>query len=128
MRFFKRPFLFSLGGGLYGMIELLWRGRTHITMILLGGFCFLLLGKIRCYRISWPVKTLLGACAITCAELGTGLLANRAYTIWDYRHVPFNFIGQICLPYFLLWLPLSFVGMRLYGWAEQKIGSFPLFV
>ena len=30
-------------------------------------------------------------------ELTLGLLINRDYSIWDYRDIPFNFMGQICL-------------------------------
>ena len=34
------------GGVAYGLIELLWRGRTYWTMVLTGGACYTLLGGI----------------------------------------------------------------------------------
>ena len=36
----KALIIFLFGGVGYGLIELLWRGRTHPSMVLTGGFCF----------------------------------------------------------------------------------------
>ncbi len=33
----------------------------------------------------------------TSIDYGTGMVANRNYELWDYRDMPFNFQGQICL-------------------------------
>ena len=52
---------------------------------------------------------------ITAVELAAGLLVNRGYHVWDYRQMPLNFLGQICLPYSLLWMPVSYGAMRLYN-------------
>lgn len=120
MKILRKSAFFCLGGGLYGLLELLWRGRTHISMLLLGGGCFLILGRLRRLSLSIPAKTLLGAGCITAAELATGLLVNRNYAVWDYREMPLQFLGQICLPYSLLWVPVSLLGMTLYGFAEKK--------
>ena len=38
------------GGGAYGLIEILWRGFTHISMIILGGICFIGLLHISKYN------------------------------------------------------------------------------
>lgn len=121
MKLWRTGFLFCLGGGLYAAIELLYRGRTHGSMFLLGGGCFLLLGKLRRLPLSWPVLTLIGALAITAGELATGLAVNRDYSVWDYRGLPANFMGQVCLQFSLLWLPLSLLGMGLHGVLEQKM-------
>ena len=42
----KYLFLFAVGGALYVLIELLWRGWSHWTMFALGGLCFVYLGLI----------------------------------------------------------------------------------
>ena len=110
---------FALGGAAYVGLELLWRGRSHPSMFAAGGVSFLLLGKIRETGLPIWVKPVAGAAAITAVELGTGLLLNREYHIWDYRAVPGNFKGQICLPFSLLWIPVSLLGMGLYGLAEK---------
>lgn len=38
--------VFLIGGVTYAMIEIMWRGNTHWTMVLLGGLCFLTLYKL----------------------------------------------------------------------------------
>ena len=111
--------LFALGGGTYVGMELLWRRRSHVSMFAAGGICFLLLGKIRQMRLPAGIKPLAGAAAITGVELGTGLLVNRDHRIWDYRTLPGNYKGQICLPFTLLWIPVSMLGMKLYGLIEK---------
>ena len=110
--------LFLLGGSAYVSLELLWRRRSHVSMFAAGGICFLLLGKIREWKLPSMAKPLAGAAAITGVELGTGLLVNRDYHVWDYRSVPINFKGQICLPFSLLWIPVAAFGMGLYGYLD----------
>ena len=106
---------FALGGGVYVGLELLWRRRSHVSMFAAGGICFLLLVKIRQLTLPPMAKPLVGAAAITGVELGTGLLVNRDHHVWDYSNVPLNYRGQICLPFSLLWIPISVLGMGLYG-------------
>jgi len=110
MEVFHSAFQFFLGGFGYVGLELLWRGRSHYSMFLAGGICFLLLGGLNRVkpRLAMPLRCLAGAGIITAVELAAGLLFNRQYQVWDYRHIPFNFIGQICLPFSLLWIPVSF--------------------
>lgn len=121
MKIWKKCYLFCLGGGAYAALELLYRERTHGSMFLLGGGCFLLLGKLRRLPLSWPTLTALGAICITAGELATGLLVNRNYAVWDYRSLPANFMGQICLQFSLLWMPLSLIAMGLYGVVDRKL-------
>ena len=114
--------LFFLGGGLYTLLELAWRGRSHISMFLLGGGCFLVLGRLRRLKLPGAVLAVIGAGVVTVLELGTGLLVNRQYKVWDYRAMPMQFLGQICLPFSLLWIPVCWVAMGLYGRAERMLG------
>ena len=125
MKIWKQAMLFYLGGCAYMGLELLWRGRTHGSMFVAGGTCFLLLGKLRQLRLPLLLRGLAGAGVITTVELLAGLLFNRGYRVWDYRQLPANFKGQICLPYFLLWIPLSLGAMALYGFLDRK-RSLPL--
>ena len=101
MTILKRSLVFLAGGAAYFGIELLWRGRSHGSMFLLGGACFLLVGgKIaKLHRFPLALRTVLGAGVITALELITGLLVNRNFRVWDYRSLPYQFMGQICLPF-----------------------------
>ena len=87
-----------------------------MSMFVAGGVAFLLLGRLRRMVGDWPLlwRGLAGAGVITAVELAAGLLINRQYTVWDYRNAPFNFLGQICLPFTLLWIPVSLFAMGLY--------------
>ena len=125
MKLFKGSALFAIGGGIYVGLELLWRGRSHISMFAAGGVCFLLLGRLG--RLSLPWRLILGPLVITTVELAVGLLVNRDYSVWDYRDMPGNFQGQICPAYCLLWLPLSLAAMALYPRVEgllNRLGRF----
>ena len=67
MKFFKGSALFAIGGGIYVGLELLWRGRSHISMFAAGGVCFLLLGRMRHLRLT--ERLILGPLVITAVEL-----------------------------------------------------------
>ena len=114
----RKPALFSLGGLGYVGLELLWRGRSHGSMFLAGGVCFLLLGRLKTDRL-WKMG-LQGTLTVTGVELVTGLLFNRDYRVWDYRAQPWTFLGQICLLYSLLWIPVSIGACWLYRKLDRK--------
>lgn len=120
MKILKHTILFYIGGMVYMFLEFAWRGRSHGTMFLLGGLCFLVLGQLarRLPVKNLAIKGLAGAATVTALELVTGLAVNRDYGIWDYRQMPFQFQGQICLPYFLLWIPVCLGAMAIYPLAE----------
>lgn len=109
-RLAKPSVLFAIGGALYILIELLWRGRTHWTMFIVGGICFVLVGLIN-EVFTWDMPLIrqqaISTVMITTIELLAGLLINSNYAIWDYRDMPLNIMGQICFPYTLLWFFLS---------------------
>lgn len=121
MKIWKTAVLFYLGGSAYMILEFLWRGRSHGSMFLLGGLCFLLVGGAlgRAERIPLTLRLLLGSGVITALELATGLAVNRDYGVWDYRQMPYQFQGQICLMYSLLWIPVSLLAMGLYRLAQK---------
>ena len=121
MKNFKPVLLFFIGATAYVGLELLWRGHSHISMFFAGGVCFLLLGKISRLPLPFLVQGLLGSVSITAVELLTGLIANREYTVWDYRPLPFNFRGQICLTFSLLWIPLSMGAIVLYRQLDKHL-------
>ena len=123
MKFLARSGYFILGGSAYIGLEYLWRGHSDPSMFFAGGTCFLLLGGLNQAqpRLPLPLRAIAGAGIITAVELLTGLLVNRNYTVWDYRQLPMNLGGQICLPYSLLWIPVSAGALLLHGQLTKLI-------
>lgn len=123
VKFLRGCILFYIGGMAYMILEFLWRGRSHGSMFLLGGLCFLLVGGGigRLKQLPLVARLICSAGAITALELATGLLVNRDYGVWDYRSLPYHFQGQICLRYSLLWIPVSFLAIQLYNRVSRKI-------
>lgn len=105
--------LFGIGSIGYTIIELLWRGRTHWSMMLAGGISFLGLSKIseRLKNTNLFIKALWGCGFITTIEYVFGILFNVILRrkVWDYSHMPLNISGQICALYSFFWLILSFI-------------------
>lgn len=114
----KLIILFIIGGTIYVSLELLFRGRSHISMFILGGLCFVLIGGINNY-ISWEMPLILqmiiGAVVITTLEFITGYIVNikLGLNVWDYSNQPFNIMGQICLSFSFLWLLISLIAIVL---------------
>lgn len=108
----KPTVLFLIGGCTYYLIEILWRGYSHWTMLVLGGACFLLIGKLN-EHLSWNMsllyQSLIGAGIVTLCEFMTGVVVNiwLGMNVWDYSEMPYNVMGQICLPFTLAWVPIS---------------------
>ena len=106
-----------LGGLAYMGIELLWRGRTHWTMGVLGGVCFVLIGLLDEIQEHppMPLQMLQGAAIVTGLELLVGLVVNRwlGWGVWDYSDMPCNLWGQVCPQFSAAWFGLSFVAVKL---------------
>lgn len=96
-----KPFLLGAVG--YPVLELLTRGRTHPSMALAGGLSAAAFHRISRLHASLAGKSLLGGAAVTLIEAICGFLWNRRHRIWDYRRMPLNWRGHVCLPYTLLW-------------------------
>ena len=106
-----------LGGLVYMGIEVLWRGRSHPTMLLLGGVCFVLIGLLDEVQEHppLPLQMLQGAAIVTGLELLVGLVVNRwlGWGVWDYSDMPCNLWGQVCPQFSAAWFGLSFVAVKL---------------
>lgn len=103
-------FTFIFGGMGYCILEILWRGYTHWTMFVLGGLCLYVLNLTfnRLQSFHLALKAIIGGGIITVAEFLTGCIVNLqlGWSVWDYSAAPYNLLGQICLPYSILWMLL----------------------
>lgn len=108
----KLPLLLLTGGVLYCALEMLFRGHTHISMAVCGALCFLLIYRLNEEkpRLLLPLRALLSASLITGVEFLAGCILNLwlRLGVWDYSSMPYQFLGQICLPFFCLWFLLAF--------------------
>ena len=87
-------------------------------MFLLGGLCFVLIGGVNEY-IPWEMPLWLqagiGAVIITALEFICGCIVNLAlgWNVWDYSNTPLNILGQVCLPFAIIWFVIAHAGIVL---------------
>ena len=122
----KKYFILGIiGGAVYVLLEMLWRGYSHWTMFLLGAVCFILIGLVN-EVFEWDTPLLLqmlcGCAIITALEFVTGCIVNLwlGWDVWDYSELPFNLWGQISLFSSIVWVGLSLVGIVLDDFIRWK--------
>lgn len=104
--------LYVFGGIAYVCTELVYRGHSHSSMFVLGGICFLLIGTLN-EKYPWDMplwkQQAISAVMITVFEFFCGLIVNvwLKIGVWDYSNMPFNLMGQICLPFTIIWFFLA---------------------
>ncbi len=108
----ERVLIFSIGSLGYGLLEILWRGYTHWSMLLTGGACFLSIYHLnpKMKGINLTKKCFLFSGLITVYEFISGCFFNKILKlkVWDYSKHKGNILGQVCPLYSLLWFFLSF--------------------
>ena len=117
-KYLKYTLLFLIGGFAYGTVEIMFRGFSHVSMLIAGGLCFVFIGWInedqhRNESMSLISQMLISAIVITMVEFAVGLIVNvwLGLDVWDYSNMPYNFMGQICLLYMVIWFFLSLVAI-----------------
>ena len=117
MRIAKNILVSLIGGVGYGMIEILFRGFTHPTMLFAGGLCFLAFSIISERMKSLPllIKAFTAAMATTAIEFVFGLIFNIIFRmdVWSYSDMPLNLFGQVCPTFTLLWCGIALVFLPL---------------
>ncbi len=118
-----REYVFAagIGGILYVLLEILWRGFTHPSMLLAGALSAMWLYFL---RARWGhthlfVQCFLGMTGITLIELAVGCVVNLwlGLEVWYYGDMPYNLWGQICPTFSVLWFFLSLPAL----WLCEKI-------
>jgi uncharacterized membrane protein len=116
--FLKYTFLFLTGGFAYGGIEILSRGYSHISMLIAGGICFVLIGLLN-EILPWDMAVIsqmaISTFIITTVEFVVGVVVNLwlKLNVWDYSTKPYNILGQVCLLYSNIWFFLSLFAILL---------------
>lgn len=120
--------LFGLiAGGIYLLIELAWRGRTHWTMLPLAAVIFICAGvldEVERPPSIWQ-QVILGTTIATALEFVAGLILNvwLGLGIWDYSNLPGNVLGQICPQFTLAWAVLVLISIRIENFMHRIANS-----
>lgn len=109
---YKDIILIFIMGALYMVLEGMWRGWTHISMLVVGGISAFLIGRLNEHpafydRKMWQ-ECIIGTAIILILEFTSGMVLNvwLKLNIWDYSDTWGNLYGQICIPYAILWFML----------------------
>jgi uncharacterized membrane protein len=117
--------MFGLGAFAYGLLEVIWRGHSHWSMMIAGGLCFIIFSviaeKMKGVRLLY--KCILGSLTVTVVELLFGSVFNIVLkmNVWDYSNLPFNLYGQICLLFSVLWGFLSLFAVPFSGAVMKRL-------
>lgn len=127
----KYMVLGTIPGILYVLIEIGFRGYSHISMFLLSFFlciCVGLINEIVPWDTPFYLQQLLATIIITVGEFICGYIVNIVFNlhVWDYSNMPFNLMGQVCIPFSIVWFFLSALVivlddyMRYWFFGEEK--------
>lgn len=121
----KNGLLFVFGGVAYGLIEVVVRQETHWSMLIAGGLCFLVVGGINAAfgRLPLLAKIVIFSVLVTAIEFMFGCVFNLHFgmNVWDYRTMPLNLYGQVCLPFMGLWALLGLVAFPIHETLSSRL-------
>lgn len=127
MKFLKNLLIFSIFGLTYGLIEILWRGYTHPSMVIVGGSCGLLIGLLneRNKKMNLLLQMVEGMVIVTVLEFVSGIILNLCLglNVWDYSNMRFNLLGQVCPQFCIAWFFLSYFVIRIDDFLRKAINS-----
>lgn len=119
--------MFGLGAFAYGLLEVIWRGYSHWTMMIAGGICFIVFSVIseKLSHLHLLYKCILGSLTVTGLELVFGGIFNLIFKlqVWDYSNIPLNLFGQICLLFSVLWGFLSSIAIPASGAVIRRLST-----
>lgn len=120
----KYSLLFLTGGTVYPTLEIIFRGRTDISMAAAGGICLCLIDRVCCHDLKFQplgLRCFAGSGIITGVEFTIGVLVNMVLKmdVWDYSQMPLNILGQICVPFSILWFAATIPAMGICNLFEK---------
>ena len=117
-QFGKYAFLFWFGGSFYVTLEVLFRGYSHWSMLILAGAVFIIIGLLN-ELWSWEagliLQVLIGTLIATIGEFITGCIVNLwlGWNVWSYEGMWGNVLGQVTPQFILLWIPITLLAIIL---------------
>lgn len=126
-KIYKDMALISIMGFIYYGLENLYDGKSSPWMILVGGVCCFLIGRLNERQIFYERKMwqqcLTGTLITLFIEFLSGMVLNvwLSLNIWDYSELRFNVSGQICPQFAILWFMLIPFCIYVDDWLRYKI-------
>ncbi|SMC17125.1 Putative ABC-transporter type IV [Clostridium acidisoli DSM 12555] len=124
---YKDLILIFIMGALYMVLEGLWRGWAHISMLVVGGLSAFLIGRLNEHPAFYDKKMwqecLIGTVIILVLEFTSGMILNvwLHLDIWDYSNTWGNLYGQVCIPYAVLWFLLVPLNVYVDDYLRYKL-------
>ena len=124
--------LWTWGGAVYYLLEVAYKSLTghpeRISWTMLVVAIILCIPVERCgAELPWScplwLQSLCCAMLVTAVEFVAGLVLNvwLGLGIWDYSHLPFNLMGQICPQFTALWWGLCLVFIPVFDWLRWAV-------
>lgn len=124
--------LWTWGGTVYFLLEVAYKTATgHPERI---SWTMLVLAIILCipveragYQLPWDcplwIQALACAALVTVTEFAAGCVLNLwlGLNVWDYSALPFNLLGQICLPFFFVWFGICMVFIPVFDLLRYEV-------
>jgi len=119
-------FIWALGGSVYYLLEIAFRGFSHWSMFILGGLalCFCTFqGQSMAWAEPLWIQVFRSVLFITALEFTTGIIVNKWFhlAVWDYSDQPLQLWGQICVPFMILFSGLAAVGILIGGTLTHRL-------
>lgn len=123
---FRLASVFVMSGCIYVVIELLFRGYSHITMFFLAGIVGLFIAYLNDYLLEYgtffEVQIFISTVFCTMMEFMFGRIFNVDYSIWDYRNLIGTFAyGQLNIFFILAWGLISACAIIYLDWFQWRI-------
>lgn len=126
--------LWTWGGTLYFLLEVAYKTLTgHPERI---SWTMLVLTVVLCipveragYQLPWEcplwLQALACAALVTVTEFAAGCALNLwlGLGIWDYSDLPCNLLGQICLPFSVVWWVLCLVFIPVFDLLRYAVAG-----
>ena len=124
--------LWTWGATVYFFLEVGYKTLTghpeRISWTMLALAILLCIPVERCgAELPWEcplwLQSLCCAVLVTAVEFVAGLVLNLwlGLDIWDYSHLPFNLMGQICPQFAALWWGLCMMFIPIFDWLRWPV-------
>ena len=126
LKIFLELFLiYAFCGGLYLLIETIYRGHTFLGMYYLAGFigiiAYFINNTIFSYKTDFTIQCSVMTVIATFLEGLYGNIFNMDYHVWDYRDLPLSFWNDQCnLIFCFFWMIIMIIGIPLLDYIEYK--------